>query len=370
MIDLKEELHNYPAIDLKGIEENGTVLSDNIKNSIVLYNKALDSIRLDSEDIAIIELKKAVAINPNFHEAMNLLGLCFYYTKDYAKASEMFNKVIEAENNSINALRYLNELNSGSDAAVPDGKKKASGKAKKVKNAEEGKAALWFDGFKTGERSNLFRYAAGFLLGAIVVLVVTLPLLQGRNENIDNSGADLNKPADESVSELKTKLDKLNNDFSDIKNQLDRSNSELDYYKNAVKLFDVDKLVVQKDYEAAADMLLLLKTVDFKGTEKEKFDNLYKDNVPKAVWLVYNDAMRLYSARNYQESIKRFTKMQSYGSGQQYMDAGLYYLGKCYQALNESKNALDTFQKLKKDYPSSQFAVWADAKIRELTGQP
>jgi len=43
----------------------------------VLYNKALEDFRAKSEDIAIIELKKAISLNPDFHEAMNLLGI-FY----------------------------------------------------------------------------------------------------------------------------------------------------------------------------------------------------------------------------------------------------------------------------------------------------
>ena len=58
MIDFKKELQNYPPIDLNKLSESNPDMPDNIKNSIMLYNKALEKFRFGSEDIAIIELKK------------------------------------------------------------------------------------------------------------------------------------------------------------------------------------------------------------------------------------------------------------------------------------------------------------------------
>jgi len=73
LINLGQELLNYPPINLANLAESNREIPDNIKNSIILYNKALESLRTNSEDIAIIELKKAISISPDFYEAMNLL---------------------------------------------------------------------------------------------------------------------------------------------------------------------------------------------------------------------------------------------------------------------------------------------------------
>jgi len=54
----------------------------------VLYNKALEDFRAKSEDIAIIELKKAISLNPDFHEAMNLLGIFYMYMIKLQKFSK------------------------------------------------------------------------------------------------------------------------------------------------------------------------------------------------------------------------------------------------------------------------------------------
>jgi len=93
MIDFKNELQNYPMIDLDKLSQANPNIPDNIKNSIVLYNKALEDFRAKSEDIAIIELKKAISLNPDFHEAMNLLGIFYMYIGENDKAAEVFQKL-------------------------------------------------------------------------------------------------------------------------------------------------------------------------------------------------------------------------------------------------------------------------------------
>ena len=76
LLNIRDELQFYPQINLTDLENNGTQIPDNIRNSVILYNKALENLRMGSEDIAIIELKKAISMNSTFYEAMNLLGLC------------------------------------------------------------------------------------------------------------------------------------------------------------------------------------------------------------------------------------------------------------------------------------------------------
>jgi len=370
LIDLKAELGNYPFIDLKSIEESGTILTDNMKNSIILYNKALDSLRMNSEDIAIIELKKAIAMNPNFHEAMNLLGICYSYVKDYTKASEVFNKVVAAENNCINAMRYLSELNGENEGAKADIRKRSSQKAGSARVEGKRKDSMLPDGFKKGRNVSFLKYAACFLAGAAVVVVICLPFM-GKKDGNSSKGDDISpKPAIQADVELQSKYEKLNDDFQKQKSQLEASNSQVDYYKNVVKLFDVEKQLLQKDYEAASDSLLILKAIDLKGSEKERFDSLYQDAVPKAVKAIYIDAMNLYNGRKYQDAIKRFLKMQAYGSEWPNLDAGMYYLGRSYAVLDDTRNALEIYQKLKAAYPNSRFAAMADWRIKELTGAP
>ena len=77
MINLRDELKNFAPVDLESILKINPDISEDYKTSVDLYNSALENLRFNSEDIAIIELKKAVALNPEFNEAVMLLGVCF-----------------------------------------------------------------------------------------------------------------------------------------------------------------------------------------------------------------------------------------------------------------------------------------------------
>ena len=105
MIDIKTEIQDYKKINIDELVANGQVLAENIRNSIVLYNKAIESLSTGSEDIAMIELKKAVSLNPQFYEALNLLGICYNHINDNEKAAEIFNRVLKAENNGVKAQK-------------------------------------------------------------------------------------------------------------------------------------------------------------------------------------------------------------------------------------------------------------------------
>jgi hypothetical protein len=74
----------------------------------------------------MIELKKVVSSNPNFYEAVYLLGLCYAYTNQLEKAEELFTSIVKRENNAIKAADYLNFISISED----DSPKKYS----KVKN--------------------------------------------------------------------------------------------------------------------------------------------------------------------------------------------------------------------------------------------
>jgi Tfp pilus assembly protein PilF len=66
--------------------QNDSRKLEKYNDAIKMYNKALNYMKQKSEDMAIIQLKKALEINPKFIEAYNLLTLCYLYLKDNTKA--------------------------------------------------------------------------------------------------------------------------------------------------------------------------------------------------------------------------------------------------------------------------------------------
>jgi len=350
--------------------EKNTDIPDKIKNSIILYNKALESLRLDSEDIAIIELRKAVSMNPNFCEAVNLLGLCYYYIKDFAKASEMFSKVISVENNSVKALEYMKVLDSDNGSPASASRVRKNVRVEKKDNSEGGKFSL-IKGVKISGKRDIIKYVIGFAAGALLIFLLSLTNTHAKNtkepDNVENN----TNQVSEEVDLYKSKLNKLDKDYKTVKKDLEAANESVDYYKSVIKLYEIDDLVAKKNYEAAADMLILMKTVEFRGQEKEKFDRLYNEVLPAAAKSVFDEGMTLFTSKKlYQEALKMLNKVELYSSSFESMDAVLYYTGKCYQQMDDSRNAIAVYQKLMDRYPESKYFKYAGFRIKELTGNP
>lgn len=375
MINLKLELQNYQPIDLKSIKENTSDIPDNIKNSIILYNKALESLGSGSEDIAIIELKKAISMNPHFCEAMNLLGLCYSYIKDYPRAAEIFEKVAAAENNGVKALRYLNLLNAGGNPAPANtrDKKKAGLNMSKAKTSKKpGNGTPFFNNLKPGGRIDLIKYMAGIVIGALLVLLVRLPYVSGNNDNADlRVTADGDKKLmEEKIAAYESSYKELEEKYRNLQKDLEAAKSSVDYYKFSIKLFEVESMVSKKNYEGAADMLVLMKTVDFKGEEKARFERMYKEIMPAAATAVFEQGFKLFNAGQYQEALKKLNKVQVYDNNFERMDAVLYYAGKSYKELNDSRNAVAMFQRILDNYPESRYSKYAGFRVKELTELP
>ncbi|MEN6312671.1 MAG: tetratricopeptide repeat protein [Clostridiaceae bacterium] len=372
-MDLKVELQNFKMIDLDNIVQTQGQLPDKVRNSIFLYNKAIDSLKSGSEDIAIIELKKATAMNPQFYEAWNLLGICYSYSGDSEKAAETFNKVIQAESNSILAMNYMQRLGL-SESVTPQKsrqeKQPAPQPGEPLKRIRTNKSAAPVNRVKKQLPANMAKIGAGFAAGLLLAFIIYSFLPKNEpNPPVQNPGT-----ADTALSDLQAKYDA---DYSQWKGKYDllqkdkdSAMQQADYYKATLKLYEIDILARDKKYEEAADNLLLLKTVDYKEPERKRFDALYESVMPQAAKAVYDEGYKLYNSRRYQDSLKKLEKVQIYDPQYKRMDAVLYYTGRCCQMLQDSRSAVALFQKLIDSYPNSTYARNAKARISELTQKP
>lgn len=372
-MDLKAELQNFKAINLEEIVQDHEKMPDNMRNSIFLYNKAIESLASGSEDIAIIELKKATSMNPQFYEAMNLLGICYSYLDDKEKAAETFNKVIKAESNSILAMNYIQRFGL-SESVAPQ-------KSKQAKPAADqpGEPLKRIRADKTPSRNkhvnkqkifNIARIGAGFALGLLLsaILFLSLPQKEAEPPVPDQSMA--GSSDNDMKAEYEAKYAELDNKYSLLQKDKESLALQADYYKATLKLYEINALASDKKYEDAAGMLLLMKTVEFKDTEKDFFNKLYQSVMPQAAQMAYDQGYKLYNARKYQDSLKKLEKVQVYDPQFKRMDAVLYYMGRSCQFLKDSRSAVALFQKLIDGYPNTTYAKSAKVRLKELTQIP
>ena len=82
----------------------------------------------------------------------------------------------------------------------------------------------------------------------------------------------MSQKIDTADQEFKAKYEELLPKYQLLQKDKDTADKSVDYYKSVIKLYEIESLAAKKQYESAADMLLLMKTVDFQGDDKVKFD--------------------------------------------------------------------------------------------------
>lgn len=373
MLDIRTELKKFSQINLEELATGDEKIPEKIRNSVFLYNKAIESIKSGSEDIAVIELKKAISMNPQFYEAMNLLGVCYSYLGDTEKSAEMFEKVVKAEANSILAMGYMKRLGMVEVAPAPKGKQsKETGDTQEetLKRVRTEKKPLY--GANSGRRTvkNAAKLIASFIVGAAIMAVIFLSLptaeVQPPTDLNDNTEA-LHQ---EEINKHISKYNELEEKYSVLEQDKKAAVEQADYFKAVNRLYEIDTLYRAGEFEKAADMLILMKTVEFKDEDIEKFDNLMKTVMPKAAKAAYDYGYRQYNSRNYQEALKSFEKVEIYDANYARMDAVYYFMGRSCQLLQDSRSAVAFYQKLIDNYPKSGYLKSAKARLNELTKNP
>ncbi|MBE7058679.1 MAG: hypothetical protein E7387_06220 [Ruminococcaceae bacterium] len=128
MIDVAKEVSAFSPIDLTRIPENYKPATEQMRTSFILYNKALHEIHLGHDDVAKNFLRKAVAIFPDFYEALMVLGVLVFSGGDRIGAVRIFNSVKDMGRraDSIALLDHLVE-----EAEKPENLKRSQGKVQR-----------------------------------------------------------------------------------------------------------------------------------------------------------------------------------------------------------------------------------------------
>ncbi len=85
---------------------------DTINQTIKKFNQALNYCYQNSQDLAIVQLKKVLSINENLISGYQLLALLYIETKDYEKAMRTLLRAIRIDRNDTTTQRYIKEINS------------------------------------------------------------------------------------------------------------------------------------------------------------------------------------------------------------------------------------------------------------------
>ena len=98
------------ADDYIDMLQNNPGRLDAYNQTIKKYNMALNYCHQDSLDLAVIQLKKVVSMNPRFVQARQLLALLYIKNQEWDKAKKELDKALAIDVDNTMTLRYLREI--------------------------------------------------------------------------------------------------------------------------------------------------------------------------------------------------------------------------------------------------------------------
>ncbi len=349
-----------------------------INTTIKKYNQALAYCRQDSLDLAVIQLKKVLSLNPKFVRAHQLLALLYINSEEWEKARRELVKCGQIDTNNTLTLRYMKEVESvlsAEEVSKPSGRKRGiSEDAIKYQSGNEtiiqpvaGKEKRGF--------SSLFHIAIGILIGIAATWFLILP------ERVQSEKAKVNKTL-QTVSEQSDAKSATIDDLNQQINTLTTQNTELqeqleDYVGTNGALSIMDELLkavqiymeTPEEIEVIAEYLEKVEAeVNLEETSdsfKTTYQYLLQAVGPALAEQYYAEGHSAYRDENYTDAIANLEKAVYYDAASANGDA-LTYLGNAYRNTGEEAKAKEAYEKIIELFPDTEKARRAQQAINEM----
>lgn len=347
------------------VQKNQTAL-DATNQTIKKYNSALAAAQAGNEDLAIIQLKKVVSLNPHFVRAQQLLALLYIQAEEYSRAAKCLNRARRIDFNNTTTLRYMQEV--GDKVGNMGGKVTDVTNPKKTPKKDPLANVTPIGTYKEEKRSLLpvMYVIIGAIVGIAISLVLIRPTLQKAS---GDSGSQISNTNDQlavqssQISSLQKEKDVLEKEKKELEKTIEdadtASQKQLALYE---KLLKGTQYYLAGDKIQAAIEVVGCKKKDFTLAEaKTLYTMIATVTDSQIATLVSQGKSKMY--QSYEEAIAIFKKVAKLDKDNQ---ESMYYIGYCYMRKNDTKNAKKWFDKCLKVSDTGSFAIKATNYLSQL----
>ena len=376
------QAENNPAeYYIQKVQSNPAKL-DAVNQTVKKYNQALAYAKQGSDDLAMLQLRKAISINPGYIRALQLLALLYMKNEEYEKAKRCLVRAQKTDVANTTTLSYLAEIER---VLNPDG-----APVRPERNEESvSYQPIAFNGVYREDKPNYMAFItffAGILIGVAVLYWLVVPTVRS-DVKAEYAAKERNYGAQ--IASYTTKVSVLENEKEDLTGKLNEAKAQLAQLQKEVDSTPTTEFDTA-GYEQAVLVLMEYPELEekVKAAEKKKkpqdvldelvaygerllacengaalrkkTEELYKEVYAEVSVRVqdygYDYGHDLYKDKKYEEAIPYL--LAAYRMGGTDADT-LYFLGRSYQRSGDEENARAYFQILVRQYPDSERADMA-----------
>ncbi|MCI9337302.1 MAG: tetratricopeptide repeat protein [Lachnospiraceae bacterium] len=341
------------------VRSNSTRL-DSINQTIKKYNRALVLCSQNSEDLAVIQLRKVLSMNPRFIQAHQLLALLYMKQEEWDRAERELRKCMDIDRNNLQTLRYLKEVE---EALTPEEGVKRRRKEEAVRYQSDNEMIIQPLNVKEPKRaggfSTVVNMVIGLIIGVAAMYFLVVPAAQSRVRNEEQQT--ITKISSESdaktarIQELEGQIENLNGNVQNLR-------AEIEGYAGTGGTIPVTEelLLIAAEYTETADMHAaadrleeLAGRVDV-ASMPQGFQRMYQsmNSVigPELSKEYYDAGYNQYYTNRYEEALENLGKAVKYDAAN--IEA-LYLLGEAYRSSGDTANAITTYDKVIELFPDN-----------------
>jgi len=339
--------------------------------AVVHYNKALDCLNKKNTDMAITDLKKAITINPNFLNAINLLTFCNLIIGNKSEALNLITKALKIDkNNKITENYHLTITGTPPKQTIESQRQKIlSQNLTPPPSAVEPK-------MKRYSFINFF-HIISFIFGSVIMLALMFFFI------IPGSVSDM----EQQILHSNNEIERISLDYTNFRVESDTRITELledneNLYNTLTELRLQINIATQNDRINEARLILaanpleaaeLLYEIDLSLIEEENLEEIiqFRDSTfLSAASSLYNSGLQQYNLGNFEISVGFFERSLRFAEAQPedlvFIDDIIYFLGRIAQHGQEYERAASLFLQLITEFPDSNVFSQASERLHEI----
>lgn len=347
------------------VQSNATRL-DSINQTIKKYNQALIYCHQDSRDLAVIQLKKVLSMNPRFVHAHLLLALLYVDSERWERAERELKKCIDIDRNNTQALRYLKEVEK---MLVPEENIKQSSRQKKdeaVRYRSDNEIIIQplnVKEPKKGGISTLVNIGIGLVIGMAAVYFLVVPAAQSNaKKDAQDTITRISSESDAKtvrIQEQEARIASQQRDYEALQQELEGYTGESGTLQTINSLLRVAATYMDNPEDilvTAADLESIAENVDLDETSEE-FRELYGKLLgsigPQLSETYYTEGQEAYRTGDYAAAVESLERAVYYDAENA---DGWLYLGQAYHQNGDDEKAVETFDQVVERFPDTERA--------------
>lgn len=341
---------------------------EEINQAVKKFNLSLDYAAQNGEDMAIIQLKKAIAVHPTYVKAYQLLALLYLKTEQYTAARQVLRTAHKLDTTDDFTLRYMHELNQIRKNRTVKFKENEKKDQQTVTYNIGNETIIQPVSTNFKERTGLhtvLNMLIGLVVGVAVMWFLVMPAVNSSRQKELNKQtvefSDQIATQDAQISALKKELEEYRSTSEESENAKATGESTQESYEIVMNIY---KHYSDSDMSNAAMVEELIKVnPDSLGTiGLERYNEMTEKLYPKQCEKIYSEAKDNFDAENYKDAITKLTQVlqmdEGYGDG-----AAKLLLAQSYEKSGDKDQANALYQKLVEDYKDTDIATSAQAAL-------